>query len=160
MNLLNRPLILEIVLVALGVATILAVALWRVARDRQRKLQALDQVIEQLRAENQRLASTESSVIHDLMQPLGTITNYAEMIRMHSTENVSGYASRIIEVSAKAARRIRERGTTTGNGGQQVEPVAEFISGPVEVVETPRAQTAPVESWSSTPVGAASDRLP
>ena len=151
---LNRPLVLEFVLVALGVATIFAVALWRAARDRQRKLQALDKVIEQLRAENQRLAGRDSTVVHDLMQPLGAITNYAEMIRMHSTGNVSGYASRIIEVSAKTARRIRERVTTPGHDGQQVEPIAK----PVDVVEPPRA--ASVESWSSTPVGAASDRLP
>ena len=85
-------------------------ALWISGVRQRRKLDSLARQIDEMRAENQRLERSARSVSHELMQPLGAITNYAEMIRLLSTGDVRTYASSILEVSAKTALRIRERG--------------------------------------------------
>ena len=99
------------------------VALWISAMRQRREVESLGKQVEEMRAENQRLERSARSVSHELMQPLGAITNYAEMIRLHSTGDVRAYASSILDVSAKMARGIRDRGPAVSLEGE-VEVVA------------------------------------
>ena len=103
------------------------VALWISGMRHRRRLESLSKQIEEMRAENQRLERSARSVSHELMQPLGAITNYAEMIRLHATGDVRAYASSILEVSAKTARSIRDRAPATQREGplQRVEAAAD-----------------------------------
>lgn len=51
--------------------------------------------------------SAEASLTHDLMQPLGSISNYAEMIRQKGEEATRHYAMEISRIVAALAARIR-----------------------------------------------------
>lgn len=46
-------------------------------------------------------------LVHDLMQPLASITNYAELIRNASAEDVQRYAGDITRIATKMAASIR-----------------------------------------------------
>jgi hypothetical protein len=48
-------------------------------------------------------------IIHDLMQPLGAITNYAELIRQQTTDRIQKHAAEIVRISRQAADRLREK---------------------------------------------------
>lgn len=52
-------------------------------------------------------AVRSSARVHDLMQPLGAINNYAELIRTHSADSVQRYAGEIIRISTAMAAKIR-----------------------------------------------------
>ncbi len=121
--------------IALGAC---AVALWLLGSSNRRKLESMSKLIDQLRAENETLERNARSVSHELMQPLGAITNYAEMIRLHSSGDVRGYASSILEVSAKTARGIRERGPGPARSADLLG-VAEAASHDAQEHPAPRA---------------------
>ncbi len=91
-------------------------ALWISSVRQRREREALGKQIDEMRAELQRLERSARSVSHEMMQPLGAITNYAEMIRLHSTGDVREYASSILEVSARTAKGIRDRGPSQREG--------------------------------------------
>ena len=44
---------------------------------------------------------------HDLMQPLAAITNYAELIRMQSSDAPQRHATEIVRLAAELASAIR-----------------------------------------------------
>ena len=51
--------------------------------------------------------SAQESLEHDLMQPLGSIGNYAELIRQHGEEATRSHAQAIGRIVAALAARIR-----------------------------------------------------
>jgi len=55
--------------------------------------------------------SAEASLTHDLMQPLGSISNYAEMIRLQGNEATLRHAKEISRIVAALAARIRRSAT-------------------------------------------------
>ncbi len=55
--------------------------------------------------------SAEASLTHDVMQPLGSIGNYAELIRLQDEEATRQYAKEISRIVAALAARIRRSAT-------------------------------------------------
>ena len=55
--------------------------------------------------------SAEASLTHDLMQPLGSISNYAEIILLQREEATQRYAKEISRIVAALAARIRRSAT-------------------------------------------------
>ena len=53
--------------------------------------------------------ATPRRTVHDLMQPLGAISNYAELIRRQSSDAVQGYAGEIARIALSMAATIRAR---------------------------------------------------
>ena len=55
--------------------------------------------------------SAEASLTHDLMQPLGSISNYAELIGLQGEEVTRRHAKEISRIVAALAARIRRSAT-------------------------------------------------
>ena len=65
--------------------------------------------------------------IHDLMQPLGAITNYAALIRNQSSDPIQRYAGEITRIATAMAATIRR------DGAQAAAPSALGTSSPATI---------------------------